>query len=122
MCNIILLIVIGEEMIKVRKFFKNYGLSIVLLALFIVTWALQFFAQFIKVKNSLESSGKDFSWAIFFPEFFSATFENWQSEFLQLLTFVFLTAFLIHKNSAESRDGTDRIERKVDKILKALEK
>lgn len=103
-----------------KKIFKNYGLSIVLLFLFLITWALQFISQLVKVKNSAASSGQAFTWTKFFPEFFSATFENWQSEFLQLLTFVVPTAFLIHKDSAESRDGADRLERKVDEIRSLL--
>jgi hypothetical protein len=37
--------------------------------------------------------------------------ENWQSEFLQLLTFVVLTTFLIHRNSHESRDSDDEMQK-----------
>ena len=47
-----------------------------------------------------------------------------QSEFLQLLTFVVLTTFLIHRNSHESRDSDDQMQRSLDRIekrLKALE-
>jgi hypothetical protein len=47
-----------------------------------------------------------------------------QSEFLQLLTFVVLTSFLIHRNSPESRDSDDEMQRSLDwieKRLKALE-
>ena len=50
--------------------------------------------------------------------------ENWQSEFLQLLTFVVLTSFLIHRNSPESKDSDDQMQRSLDRIekrLKALE-
>jgi hypothetical protein len=40
--------------------------------------------------------------------FYEATFENWESEFLQMAAFIFLTAFLLQKGSAESRkpDGS----------------
>jgi hypothetical protein len=55
-----------------------------------------------------------------------ATFENWQSEFLQLFTFVVLTTFLIHKGSHESRDTDDemtaaleRIEKKINQLSKS---
>ena len=47
-----------------------------------------------------------------------------QSEFLQLLTFVVLTTFLIHRNSHESRDSDDEMQRslnRIEKRLKALE-
>jgi hypothetical protein len=42
--------------------------------------------------------------------FYEATFENWESEFLQMAAFIFLTAFLVQKGSAESRkpNGTFR--------------
>ena len=35
--------------------------------------------------------------------FGEATLENWESEFLQMAMFIFLTAFLVQKGSAESR-------------------
>ena len=36
--------------------------------------------------------------------FLSALFENWESEFLQMATYVVLTAMLFQRGSAESRD------------------
>jgi hypothetical protein len=36
--------------------------------------------------------------------FMSALFENWESEFLQMAVFVFLTAYLFQRGSAESKD------------------
>jgi hypothetical protein len=48
--------------------------------------------------------------------FGQSTFENWQSEFLQLFSFVVFSAILIHHGSAESKDGTDRIEATVRRI------
>ena len=38
------------------------------------------------------------------PAFLSALFENWESEFLQMSAYVVLTAMLIQRGSAESRD------------------
>jgi len=53
--------------------------------------------------------------------------ENWQSEFLQLLTFVVLTAVLIHRGSHESKDGDDemratlaRVEHQVTELRGAI--
>lgn len=83
---------------------RNYSLSLVLAALFLVSWMAQGAAQ---------ATAEGFSWA----KFFEGTFENWQSEFLQLLTFVVLTSFLIHKGSHESKDGQERLERKIDAVL-----
>ena len=36
-------------------------------------------------RNQAEQHGQSFEWAQFFPQFFASTFENWQSEFLQLV-------------------------------------
>jgi hypothetical protein len=36
--------------------------------------------------------------------FFEATFENWESEFLQMGAYILLTAFLVQKGSAESKE------------------
>ena len=55
----------------------------------------------------------------------AATLENWQSEFLQLLTFVVLTAYFIHKGSHESKDEDERVEsmlHDIDQRLARLEK
>jgi hypothetical protein len=65
----------------------------------------------------LGSSGYVWEWG-------QATFENWQSEFLQLLTFVVLTTFLIHKGSHESKDTDDEMMAALERIesrLKNLE-
>jgi hypothetical protein len=40
--------------------------------------------------------------------------------FLQLLTFMVLTSFLIFKGSPESRDSDDELSTKVDEILELL--
>jgi hypothetical protein len=36
-------------------------------------------------------------------DFFEAVFENWESEFLQMVSYVVLTIFLVQKGSSESR-------------------
>src|SRR5690349_2771593 len=62
------------------------------------TWVSAEQQQHGQAAQVFGSDGYVWTWA-------SATFENWQSEFLQLLTMAVLTSFLIHKGSAESRDS-----------------
>jgi hypothetical protein len=50
------------------------------------------------------------------------TLENWQSEFLQLVWQVSGLALLYHIGSPQSKDGSDRLEEKVDLILQAVDK
>lgn len=102
------------------KFWKNYSLSITLFLLFAVSWIGQFFVQYQEFQemqraHNLPATLKDFQ-----PEFWSATLENWQSEFLQLFTFVVLTTYLIHKDSHESRDSQDKMKAAIDRIEKKL--
>lgn len=58
----------------------------------------------------------------FLPEFAARTFENWQSEFLQLFAMVVLTSFLIHKGSHESRDNDDEVNKRLFRIEHSLKK
>ena len=48
------------------------------------------------------------------------TFENWQSEFLQLIWQVAGLALLLHVGSPQSKEGEDRMEAKLDEILKRV--
>ena len=48
------------------------------------------------------------------------TFENWQSEFLQLIWQVAGLALLLHVGSPQSKEGDDRMEAKIDAILLAV--
>jgi hypothetical protein len=57
----------------------------------------------------------------FVVEFGQSTLENWQPEFLQLFSFVVLSALLIHRESGESKDSDDRVEQKIDGIARRLD-
>src|SRR5687767_5271261 len=50
------------------------------------------------------------------------TLENWQSEFLQLVWQVSGLALLYHVGSPQSKEGNDRLEEKIDLILRAVDK
>lgn len=50
------------------------------------------------------------------------TFENWQSEFLQLIWQVAGLAYLWYLGSPQSKESDDRKEEKLDEILKTLNK
>lgn len=49
------------------------------------------------------------------------TFENWQSEFLQLMWQVAGLAYFFYIGSPQSKEGNDRLEEKVDRILLAVD-
>jgi|ERR671924_25090 hypothetical protein len=103
---------------------KHFSLSIVLCVLFLLSWAGQAVAQWQEFTDEQASHGQSVKIGDFAAVFSQSTFENWQSEFLQLFSFVVLSALLIHKGSAESKDSDDRMEASLQRIeerLKALE-
>ena len=118
--------------VPVQRIWKDYGLSITLAVMFLVAWALQTWTGWVQFAAEQQAHGETaqafgdggyiWSWA-------QATFENWQSEFLQVFVFIVLTTFLVHRKSHESPD-TDydteaalrRVEAKIDALQKKVDK
>jgi hypothetical protein len=106
-----------------KKLFKDYGLSITLAVLFLVSWGMQSWMGWAKFAEDQITHGQTpqvFGSGGYVWDWGEATFENWQSEFLQLLTFVVLTSFLIHKGSHESKDGDEEMKAQLDRIERQL--
>jgi len=62
--------------------------------------------------------GQSFAWGGFLPQFLSSTFENWQSEFLQLIWQAAGLALFYYWGSSQSRESDDRVEAKLDALLR----
>jgi hypothetical protein len=108
-----------------KRIWQDYNLSIVLTALFLTSFWLQSWTGWRRFQAEERAHGETatvFGESGYVWTWGEATFENWQSEFLQLLTFVVLTAVLIHKGSHESKDSDDRLEKKIDAIGARLER
>ena len=103
-----------------EKTWKNFGLSITFCALFFLSWAAQGVAQWQTFTDDQREHQEPVEVGDFTADFARATLENWQSEFLQLFSFVVLSALLIHKGSAESRDSDDRMEEAIERIERNL--
>jgi hypothetical protein len=107
------------------KLWRHYNLSIVLFTLFIMAWIGQTVVGWVEftaeqqqhgqVAQVFGADGYVWHWA-------EATLENWQSEFLQLLTFVILTSFLIHQGSHESKDSDEQMQASLDRIEQRLQR
>ena len=107
----------------IQSAFRNYGLSIVLASLFITSWLVQSvagWAEFVSEQGQHQQAASLFGQDGYVWSWLQATFENWQSEFLQLFAFVVLTTFLIHRHSHESRDSQDRMAREIREIRDLL--
>lgn len=96
-----------------KSFFRNNGLSIVLFALFLFSFAGQYFTGFYEYnQDQRQHNQPTVGYVEYLGEghFIEATFENWESEFLQMGMYVVLTVFLFQKGSSESKTP-DRLER-----------
>ncbi len=89
-----------------RRVLRDNGLSITMFALFLVFLVLQSIAGY-KTTNSENEQHRQppesFGEYLTSGAFVEATFENWESEFLQMGAYVVLTALLIQKGSPESK-------------------
>jgi SNF2 family DNA or RNA helicase len=103
-----------------KRLWRNYSLSITLAVLFFVAWLGQLVTQWFTWANEQQEHNQPLEVGDFLWQFWTSTLENWQSEFLQLLTFVVLTSFLIHRNSPESKDSDEEMQRSLNRIEKRL--
>jgi hypothetical protein len=69
-----------------NSFWRRWGAVVILLVFFFASWGGQFVNQLRTEKLQAEQHHQEFKMADFWPQFWSSTFENWQSEWLQLTT------------------------------------
>jgi hypothetical protein len=105
----------------VAKFLKDNSLTLALLALFALSITGQWISGWHVANEELAEHGRAaMSLATYTvsPDFLSAVFENWESEFLQMAMYVLLTSMLFQRGSAESKDP-DEGPRDRDLLLQA---
>ena len=90
-----------------KKIFRENGLSIVFFLFFIISLVLQAFnGHQVYNQEMQEEGGQQVTLMQYLStaHFIEATAENWESEFLQMAMFVWLSMFLYQKGSSESKD------------------
>lgn len=92
--------------------FRKWGAAYLLFILFAASWIGQFIAQIIEVGNEARQHGQAFQFDEFLPQFFMSTFENWQSEWLQL--FVQAVVLLGMKHVIFKADAIDMEQVQLD--------
>ena len=99
-----------------RRFLRERSLSIVMLGAFLVIWlggvTWSGHRTFNEEQVAHGEPTVSFDEYLTRAEFGEATFENWESEFLQMGVYVLLTAWLVQKGSAESKppEGDPRLD------------
>jgi len=106
---------------SIRRVLQENGLSIVLLLAFLTLLVAQAITGWRVNNSDLQDHGQaglSFSRYLTSGHFVEATAENWESEFLQMAAFVWLTTILVQKGSPESREspheGSEAQDRKPD--------
>ena len=99
-----------------KTLIRNNGLSICFLLLFAGAMIGQIIFGFQENNKELIEDGSaaiNLSSYLISGHFFQATFENWESEFLQMALFVIFTIFLMQKGSSESKylDEEEEVDR-----------
>jgi len=96
-----------------KKFFYHNGLSLVFFFLFVIAILGQFFtglAEHNRERKMEQQAALSTEEYLRSGHFIQATFENWESEFLQMALFVILTISLRQKGSSESKNVNKKEE------------
>ena len=113
----------GTAQRRLHELWRDYSLSITVGVLFLVAFVLHaIFGWWQYVADTVQHGGQASFWGfdgfvIYFGEW---TFQNWQSEFLEVYVLIVLTAFLHHKGSHESKEGEEEIKATVQRIERQL--
>ena len=89
-----------------HRFLRDNGLSIALFSLFLLSFVGQALTGWRAQAEELRVHGLPAIGLLDYlttGHFVSATFENWESEFLQMSVYVLLTVVLVQKGSSESK-------------------
>ena len=106
-----------------RRLLRDYNLGVVLFALFAVSWAGQTWfgwREFAAEQAAHGAAAAVFGDGGYVWNWARATFENWQSEMLQVFAMVLLTSFLVFRGSPESKDGDEEMKAALERIERRL--
>lgn len=99
----------------------KYGFAWVTVGFFLISlaghWIFGWFAYAAEQAEHGQAAGA----GGYVVEMMRDTLENWQSEFLQLIWQVMGLALLLHVGSPQSKEGDDRMEAKLDAILRKVD-
>jgi hypothetical protein len=112
---------IMDERVRGRSIWKDFGLGLSLMILFFGTWVAHGIAEWQTYTDEQREHGQPVEAGDFVGQFAQSTLENWQSEFLQLFSFVVLAALYIHRGSSESKEGDEKIEASLRRIEEKLD-
>ena len=100
---------------------KRYGFAWVTAAFFLFSFAGHWLFGWFEYVSEQQSRGQPVEVSGYLSLMARDTFENWQSEFLQLLWQVIGLTYLLYVGSPQSKEEDDRLEDKLDAILMRID-
>jgi len=97
---------------------KRYAYLWITLGFFLISIALHWWFGWHAFVEEAAEHGQEAELSSYLNEMSRDTFENWQSEFLQLLWQVVGLAYFLYVGSPSSKENDDRLEAKVDALLR----
>ena len=97
---------------------KRYAYLWITLVFFLVSIGLHWMFGWQAYVEEAAEHGQSPQMSSYLVEMGRDTFENWQSEFLQLIWQVVGLAYFLYVGSPSSKENDDRIEAKVDALLR----
>ncbi len=97
---------------------KRYAYGWITLTFFLVSIVLHWLFGWWAFVDTALQHGQSPNFASFATEAARDTFENWQSEFLQLIWQVVGLAYFLYVGSPASKENDDRMEAKIDVLLR----
>jgi hypothetical protein len=101
---------------------KRYAYAWITLAFFLVSMGLHWLFGWYAFADDAKDHGVSPEVAAYLVLMGRDTFENWQSEFLQLLWQVVGLAYFLYVGSPASKENDDRTEAKLDALLQLVGK
>jgi hypothetical protein len=101
----------------VKTFFKAYAYAWITLGFFLGSLVLHWWFGWSAFQDEAAEHGQSPEFNQYLVQMSRDTFENWQSEFLQLLWQVVGLAYFLYVGSPSSHENDDRLEAKVDALL-----
>jgi len=97
---------------------RRYAYLWITLGFFLISITLHWWLGWHAYVEEAAEHGQPPELASYLTELGRDTFENWQSEFLQLIWQVVGLAFFLYAGSPASKENDDRLEIKVDALLR----
>jgi hypothetical protein len=101
---------------------KHYAYAWITLAFFAISFGLHWLFGWFAFVDEARDHGQSAALAPYLLQMGRDTFENWQSEFLQLLWQVVGLAYFLYIGSPSSKENDDRVEAKIDALLELVGK